>query len=71
DRERVWQPFVRLARDVDGQKAGSGIGLSLVREIVTRHGGTARIEATPAGGARVVVELPNATPIRAEQACAS
>jgi signal transduction histidine kinase len=58
DRARVWRPFVRLARDVDRQAAGSGIGLSLVREIVTRHRGTARIEGTPAGGTRVVVELP-------------
>jgi signal transduction histidine kinase len=59
DRARVWRPFVRLARDVDRQTAGSGIGLSLVREIVTRHRGTARIEGTPAGGTRVVVELPD------------
>lgn len=71
DRERVWHPFVRLARDVDGQKAGSGIGLSLVREIVTRHRGTARIEATPAGGTRIVVELPDARPMQAEVPCAS
>ena len=60
DRARVWRPFVRLARDVDRQAAGSGIGLSLVREIVTRHRGTATIEGTPAGGTRVVVELPGA-----------
>ncbi len=60
DRARVWRPFVRLARDVDRQAAGSGIGLSLVREIVTRHRGTARIEGTPAGGTRVIVELPGA-----------
>jgi signal transduction histidine kinase len=60
DRARVWRPFVRLARDVDRQAAGSGIGLSLVREIVTRHRGTATIEQTPAGGTRVIVELPGA-----------
>jgi signal transduction histidine kinase len=60
DRARVWRPFVRLARDVDRQTAGSGIGLSLVREIVIRHRGTARFESSPAGGTRVVVELPGA-----------
>jgi signal transduction histidine kinase len=60
DRTRVWRPFVRLARDVERQAAGSGIGLSVVREIVTRHGGTARIEGAPAGGTRVVVEIPGA-----------
>jgi signal transduction histidine kinase len=68
DRARVWRPFVRLARDVDRQAAGSGIGLSLVREIVSRHRGTATIESTPAGGTRVVVELPGA---RGAVTCAS
>ena len=71
DRARVWRPFVRLERDVDRQAAGSGIGLSLVREIVTRHRGTAAIESTPAGGTRVVVELPDARPLAPETSCAS
>jgi len=57
DRARVWRPFVRLARDIERQAAGSGIGLSVVREIVPRHGGTATIESTPAGGTRVVIEM--------------
>ncbi|HYC31539.1 MAG TPA: HAMP domain-containing sensor histidine kinase [Gemmatimonadales bacterium] len=71
DRARVWRPFVRLERDVDRQAAGSGIGLSVVREIVTRHRGTATIESTPGGGTRVVVELPDARPAAAEVSCAS
>ena len=61
DRERVWEPFVRLTRDLESETAGSGIGLAVVSQIVRRHGGMARIEATPAGGACVVVELPNAS----------
>ena len=61
DCERVWEPFVRLTRDLESEKAGSGIGLAVVSQIVRRHRGTARIEATPAGGACVVVELPNAS----------
>jgi signal transduction histidine kinase len=60
-----------LARDVDRQAAGSGIGLSLAREIVSRHRGTATIESTPAGGTRVVVELPDARPVATETTCAS
>ena len=71
DRARAWRPFVRLARDVDRQTAGSGIGLSLVRDIVARHRGSAVIESTPAGGARVVVELPHARPLPSEVTCAS
>ena len=59
DRDRVWEPYVRLNRAVESATGGSGIGLSVVRELVTLHGGAAWIEAAPAnGGARVVVELP-------------
>jgi signal transduction histidine kinase len=63
DRDRVWEPYVRLNRDVESATGGSGIGLSVVRELVSLHNGTAWIEAAGAsGGARVVVELP----VRAE-----
>ena len=62
EREQVWQPFVRLQRDVDAHIAGSGIGLAVVRDLVARLGGSAHIEDAPngAGGARVVLELPSA-----------
>ena len=62
DRQRVWEPFVRLPRDLEGETAGSGIGLAVVRQIVERHGGSASIETAPAGGACVVVELPAERP---------
>jgi signal transduction histidine kinase len=57
DRARVWQPFVRLERTPS--VAGSGIGLSVVRELAGAHGGTCWVEESPAGGARLVVELPH------------
>lgn len=60
DRERVWGSFNRLERDVDAAVAGSGIGLAVVRELARLHGGDARIEDAPGGGARFVVELPDA-----------
>ncbi|MFI1991546.1 ATP-binding protein [Actinoplanes sp. NPDC020271] len=40
--------------------AGSGIGLAVVREIVTAHGGTAGITSAPDGGVSVTVRLPSA-----------
>jgi signal transduction histidine kinase len=62
DRERVWEPFVRLRREIDGVVGGSGIGLAVVRDLVARHGGRVAVEAPEGGGARVVVELPLVSP---------
>jgi signal transduction histidine kinase len=62
DRLRVWEPYVRLNRDVESATGGSGIGLSVVRELVTLHGGRTRAEGAPSGGARVVIELPLTQP---------
>jgi signal transduction histidine kinase len=58
ERHRVWEPYVRLNREVESATGGSGIGLSVVRELVTLHGGRVRAESGPRGGARVVIELP-------------
>ena len=58
DRVRLWQPFVRLQHD-GGSTGGSGIGLSVVRTLVEKHGGTVWVEDGHSGrGARFVVALP-------------
>jgi len=54
ERERVFQPRVRLDQD----NRGSGIGLDTCLRIVEAHAGSIRLEETPGGGATVVVELP-------------
>jgi signal transduction histidine kinase len=59
ERERVWEPYVRLTRGSESATGGSGIGLSVVRELVSLHGTEAWIESAPGGGSRVVVELPS------------
>jgi len=57
DRERVWRPYQR-GSSASGT-AGSGVGLSVVHDVVAQHGGRAWVDDTPAGrGARVVVTLP-------------
>jgi signal transduction histidine kinase len=58
ERQRVWEPYVRLSREAESSTGGSGIGLSVVRELVNLHGGRTRVEGAPGGGARVVIELP-------------
>lgn len=58
DRERVFQPFVRLQ---DGRKRdpkGSGLGLAMVRRIAVAHAGQVHIDTSPLGGARFVIEVP-------------
>lgn len=45
-----------------GSKAGTGIGLFLVRGYVEAHGGLVRLGARESGGARVEVILPAGEP---------
>jgi signal transduction histidine kinase len=59
-RARIWQPYSRLASAAASAVAGAGIGLAVVRDLVSRHGGEVRVEDAPSGGARFVVELPGA-----------
>ena len=59
ERERIWRPFERGGVARTRAAGGSGIGLTIVREIAQEHGGRAWVEAAPAGGARFVVELPD------------
>lgn len=62
DRERVFQRFQRLDRDRQSSITGTGIGLSVVRDLVTRHGGTCSVTSGERGGARFIVELPLSSP---------
>jgi signal transduction histidine kinase len=56
DREMIWRPFSR-GRSARGA-AGSGIGLSIVRDVATQNGGYAWVETAEGGGACFVVTIP-------------
>lgn len=58
EREQIWEPYYRLTREADASVGGSGIGLSIVRELVLMHGGRAWVEDASGGGARFVIEFP-------------
>jgi signal transduction histidine kinase len=61
DRNRIWQPFIRLAEG-GSTPAGTGLGLSVVRQLVAEHGGCWSVCDAPGGGARFRVELPLEAP---------
>ena len=54
ERERVFTPFHRLA----GETAGTGLGLSLVRQIARLHGGDAAVAPRPDAPSCFTVRLP-------------
>jgi signal transduction histidine kinase len=64
ERERIFEPFHRVsseagARDVgDSTRGASGLGLSLVRQIALRHGGSAECCGREGGGTRFEIRLP-------------
>ncbi|NUO77626.1 MAG: hybrid sensor histidine kinase/response regulator [Lysobacter sp.] len=61
ERQReLFKPFVRLHDDAVDDGLSSGLGLSLARQIVANFGGQLWYEDRRRGGARFVVELPEA-----------
>ncbi|MBP2365294.1 sensor histidine kinase [Pseudonocardia parietis] len=59
DRARVFERFVRLDEARSRGDGGSGLGLSIVSELVAAHGGTVAALAAPElGGARFRVTVP-------------
>ncbi len=58
--ERIFEPFVRLEASRSQDTGGIGLGMSIARDIVRRHGGTVTLENMEKGGLRVTVRLPRA-----------
>ena len=57
-RNEVFRPFTRLESERPPDLGGSGLGLTIARDIVLSHGGTINIYDSPMGGARVTIKLP-------------
>jgi signal transduction histidine kinase len=58
EQAEIFKPFIRGAMAQSRQVRGSGLGLSLVREIVEAHGGTVAVSSQPGRGATFTVRLP-------------
>jgi two-component system sensor histidine kinase PrrB len=50
--------FDRFSRGSTASHSGSGLGLALVAQQAQLHGGTATLEQSPLGGARLLLRLP-------------
>ena len=61
ERERIFAPYYRMKRDAGGAVGGTGIGLAVVRRLVTEHRGLVHVipaNGDGAVGAHFVVRLP-------------
>jgi two-component system, sensor histidine kinase len=56
--EEMSQPFVQLSRSSTRRFRGVGLGLAIVRQNVTRLGGTVKLRSTPGHGASFLVRFP-------------
>lgn len=60
DIHRIFEPFYRGRDVVEEQIHGSGIGLSVVRQVVEAHGGRVSVESTLGKGSTFTLHLPAA-----------
>jgi signal transduction histidine kinase len=58
EQQKIFEKFYRVKRKEATSEEGSGIGLALVKEIVTQHGGRILVESKPGAGSRFTILLP-------------
>jgi signal transduction histidine kinase len=66
----VFEQFFR-ASNVDGVIAGTGLGLTGVRQVVERHGGSVSVESNLGQGTMVSIHLPLPSPMTGKDAAES
>jgi signal transduction histidine kinase len=57
-RESVFAPFTTAGRQGTGREASTGLGLSIARDIVEKHGGRIWFESEEGSGTTMYVEIP-------------
>ena len=58
NREDVFKPFFRLEQSRNPETGGTGLGLTIARDIIRGHGGDLELRDAPGGGLRAVLRLP-------------
>jgi signal transduction histidine kinase len=56
--EKVFEPFYRLEDSRSRETGGTGLGLTIARNIAEQHGGRICLRNVPAGGLEVTLSLP-------------
>ena len=56
--ETVFEPFHRLENSRSRETGGTGLGLTIARNIAERHNGALRLRNHPEGGLEAILELP-------------
>lgn len=59
DLQRIFMPFVQVSNTLNRTTAGTGLGLSLSRLLMERHGGSLDLEGAPGEGTTAIVTLPS------------
>lgn len=62
DQERIFERFFKADRSHSRKYGGSGMGLAIVKQIVSLHQGDIRVESEPGNGTTFIVTLPITTP---------
>ena len=62
EKENIFKPFYRISENM----SGTGIGLSIVRSLVSLHNGTVTVDSDPGQGSRFTVTLPLSQPLKEE-----
>lgn len=62
DQKRIFERFFKADRSHSRKYDGSGMGLAIVKQIVSLHQGDIRVESEPGQGATFTVSLPITTP---------
>lgn len=55
----IFDRFYRVEHNLTAATSGSGLGLTIAREIAQAHGGTVTVESAPHGGSTFTISLPS------------
>jgi two-component system phosphate regulon sensor histidine kinase PhoR len=62
----IFRKFYRTKKAEASGEPGTGIGLSIVEQILTGHGGSIEVTSSPGRGSCFTMVLPSPAPVRAQ-----